>query len=330
MKVVTSLKPALVFADESGKLSDPNQDLVILTTLIIYSEKMAQVNARFNHLKETVAKWDIDITDPKFRFHSHDIFSPNEPWRKLSNEQREKVAKLLRNSVKEPDLSFVVVLLDKKKRGFSNLLQLIDNVEKEALSGFTRDQLTNYNRLLAARGIRKGVGDAGQAASLLFGLTTALMHWEGFRGDAKVIPDNQFLSGIETWQLIYAINSGFFDLLWPVLQSELEKEPALPQWSRNNPPKWHLGEAVDPTDAYKYFGLQLADFIAYTALQIAKSSDGIASSYALFGEKAFVAVPFNGADGVKVCASSKPRIRTSVKPFNTKERSRWVLDHRGY
>ncbi|MGD9115874.1 MAG: DUF3800 domain-containing protein [Dehalococcoidia bacterium] len=330
MKRETPLKPAFVFADESGKLSDPNEDLVILTALIIYGTKTAQVSAHFDHLKNLVAKWGIDTDDPKFEFHSEEIFNRRERWRNLSDEKIERLAKFLRNSVRVPGLSFVVVLIDKRKRGFDSFLQLIKHSYKEMLSNFTEDQLARYNRLLAEHGIRKGIGETGQAASLLFGLTTALMHWEGFKGETKVIPDDQFLNGIEAWQFIYAVNSVFFDVLWSILQPELEKEPTLPKWSKKDPPKWHLGSTVDPADSREYFGLQLADFIAYTSRKVSESGGDIASRYALLGDRDFVSIPFRNSDGVKVIVSSKPRIRTRVIPFAAKKRWRWLFYRKVY
>ena len=46
--------------------------------------------------------------------------------------------------------------------------------------------------------------------SLFFGLTTAQMEWEGFKGNAEAVVDEQFLTGIETWQFSYELNAQYF------------------------------------------------------------------------------------------------------------------------
>lgn len=83
-RLIDRTGPTYIFADESGKLSDPRQDIVILSSVIIYGARMARVNNYFKSLKEKVSKWGVDVNDPKFEFHAADIFHSKKYWERLN------------------------------------------------------------------------------------------------------------------------------------------------------------------------------------------------------------------------------------------------------
>ena len=60
-RLIDRTGPTYIFADESGKLSDPRQDIVILSSVIIYGARMARVNNYFKSLKEKVSKWGVGV-----------------------------------------------------------------------------------------------------------------------------------------------------------------------------------------------------------------------------------------------------------------------------
>jgi hypothetical protein len=246
-----------VFADESGKLSDPNRNIIILASLIIYGARISRINGYYKHLKEKVSRWGVDVNDNEFEFHAVDIFNRRKRWRKLTDDQLKELARSLRNAIKESELSFVLIKIDKREKGFINLIGDFEKLKKQGSSLLDKEQYDQVNKMLAQIGITTGIGKLGGIISLFFGLTTALMDWESFKSNAETIVDDQFLTGIKTWKLVYQLNASFFSLLWDLIQPELQNNPELPKWPKNKPPEWHLGNDVNPRLSESCFGLQL-------------------------------------------------------------------------
>ena len=296
-----------VFADESGKLSDPNTNIVTLTSLIIYGARMSSINAHFNHAKSIVSNWGINTEHPNFEFHASDIFNHRNIWRQLNDQQTSAVARLLMNSIKETRLSFVIVKIDKREKGFSEYQQYVNNIQKQIVASIPTDAKFAVETFLKQSGVTRGIGGMGSIIGLLFGLTTALMHWEKYYGKAEVILDDQFLKGIEAWQQIYSIFHTGFSLLWDSLESKVTDKSGFPVWPRNNPPKWYLGNSFQQKGSHLHFGLQLADFLAYTSSHISDTSNSLASDYSLIGIQDLVPLQFADSAGIWATTSSKKR-----------------------
>ena len=69
------------------------------------TEEWAIVKSYFKYLKEMVAKWGISVDDSRFEFHAADIFNRRERWRKLTDEQLDRLSQTLRNAIKETGIS---------------------------------------------------------------------------------------------------------------------------------------------------------------------------------------------------------------------------------
>lgn len=313
-----------IFADESGKLSEPDNNIVILAAVIIYGDRgMGRVKSYFKYLKEMVAKWGISVDDSRFEFHAADIFNRRERWRKLTDEQLDRLSQTLRNAIKETGISFVLVKIDKREKGFHNFLADYDDVVKSGMSLFTEEQKNQVNKILGRHGVTGGVGRIGHVTSLFFGLTTAQMEWEGFKGNAEAVVDEQFLTGIETWQFSYELNAQYFSLFWELVKPDLETKTNLAKWPKNKSPSWHLGNKVEIEDSCNHLGLQLADFLAYTTRCLEGAGNPLGGRYALVNETDLVSAKFGNADGVWVTTSTRAMAKFIPKSLISNKKWFW-------
>jgi hypothetical protein len=307
-KVMNNSGPAFVYADESGKLSRPNQDTVILAAIMVYGARMNVVNEYYETLKQKVRKWGVDVDDPKFEFHSSEMFSKTCHTinnKEISSEQLNMVAKYLKNAIKESGISYAIVKIDKRKPGFGYYCEDYEKTLKNEISRLPEEILYPADRLLRQLGVRKGIGLLGDITGLFFGLITGKISRDEVKNTASVIVDKEFLEGIEMWQVLFNLNYYCFKILWDYLQPELEKNPQSPVWPKNAPPEWHLGEKVGVDKSQKHFGLQLADFLAFTTRHLDDFGDPVVNKWALFSQKDLVSLEFRGSPGVWVFTSSK-------------------------
>ena len=117
---------------------------------------MGRVKSYFKYLKEMVAKWGTSVDDCRFEFHAADIFNRRERWRKLTDEQLDRLSQTLRNAIKETGISFVLVKINKREKGFHNFLADYDDVVKSGMSLFTEEQKNQVNKILGRHGVTGG------------------------------------------------------------------------------------------------------------------------------------------------------------------------------
>jgi len=307
-------KTAKVYADSAGTLADSQEDVVVLTSLICYEPTVRQVSARYDHLKKTVARWGVDVQSTDFEFHAYEVFSRRKQWRGLSHEQVARIGEMLRKAITEPRLSYVMVKVDKNKNGLSGLRlyhDFIVRTREEAVSQIPDDVKTDIGDELKRRHITRGFGRMADLSALLLGATSSLMHREGFKGSATLIVDEQFLMALPAWSIVFEANN----LMWPLLhQSNAFRELQGSQRA----PKWHLGEEVHSEESHRHFGLQLADFIAYTVKRSQKLPVDLATHVMLQRDEDFV--PFEDYPGMFLTTSARRRerrIRTTRSGLRT-------------
>mgnify|MGYP001095878944 CR=1 FL=1 len=292
-----------VFADSAGTIRNTRERVVALATLVASDAQVEQINERFTRLKNRVAEWGIDTTRGKFEFHSYEILQGSGMWRSLSEDRRIAVGKALKETVLSTKLHFAMVLIDKRDGG----LQGVDKFNEYTDS--TRDSVLAYVGDEERRGLellikklpkKKGFGKLGGITGLLFGLTTGLMHSEGFRDDAKLIVDEQFVKQVPGWELLFQIQAKG----WPAIA----KLGLFPLWPKNDQPGWHLGNTVEELKSHESYGVQLADFIAYTTKRIREQPLSLTRQIAVVNERYIV--PFTGYKGIYLITSYRPRYKS--------------------
>ena len=193
-----------------------------------------------------------------------------------------------------------MVLVDKEqsgKRGMEEFSQWLDQIREKAQSLMPDEKKQHLEMLIQKLRSRRGFGALVYLTALLFGLTTGLIHDEGFDGTAEVEVDREFVKQREGWDLIF----GLLAKWWPTV-AELG---VFPLWPKENQPQWHLGSTVTEVDSTDSYGVQLADFIAYvTRRNCENPADLNARRVAIINQKCDQ-VPFAGYKGISLVVSHK-------------------------
>ena len=301
-----------IFADSAGTVSNTTERVVVLATLAASDTQIGQIDEFCNRLKNKVAEWGVDTSNKKFEFHAYEILQGSGIWRNLSEDKRIEIGKALKRVILGQKLHFAMVLIDKWDGGLQGIAQFskyTDSIRNQVLANLSEEERHSMESLVKKLPKKKGVGQLGDITSLLFGLTTALLHSEGFRGSAKLIVDKQFVKQIEGWELVFQIQESS----WPIAA----KLGLFPLWPQNNQPDWHLGNTVDEIESHDSYGVQLADFIAYTTRRIREEPLGLARQVAVVNERSVV--PFTDYNGIYLTISYNPHLRHTY-PRKTKRR----------
>lgn len=249
-----------IYADYSGGIKDPNDNLVIYATVIIPERLADAIQKAHSVLIAEVATFGIRIHE-KFEFHTVDIVSKNNEWRYATEKQVIFTLSRLKRFFTDFRLPVIVILVDKSEGGSSaikdirkqvnmNITQELENQIKVKLreEGFIGD----FNRLR---------GDyLGSLIGMLFGLTNGYMHNNGLHEKAEVVVDKQFVNHIEYWKAVFM----FARLSW----FSLAKLGVFYTWPKDNLPEWYLSDSVEELESYSSVGVQLADFAAYTTRSV--------------------------------------------------------------
>jgi Protein of unknown function (DUF3800) len=289
-----------IFADSAGTVSNTKERVIVFAALIASDSQIRQIDERCNRLKNKVAEWGVDTSYKKFEFHAYEIMQGSGIWRNLSEEKRIEVGKALRRAILIPKLHFAIVLIDKLDNGLQGIAKFSednDRIFTQVLANLREEERHGLESLIKKLPKKKGFGRLGDITGVLFGLTSGLMHAEGFRGSAKLIVDRQFIKQVEGWELVFRI----YERSWPIVA----KLGLLPFWPQNNQPDWHLGNTIDEIESYDSYGVQLADFITYMTRRIREEPLGLARQLAVANEH--FEVPFTGYRGIYLITSYRPR-----------------------
>ena len=302
-----------VFADYAGDIKDSKQRVVVLATLIASETQVEQINRCCSDLKDRVTEWDVDTSHEQFEFKTYEILQGSGIWRKLDKDRRIKVAKKLRRVIWNSELHFAMVLIDKDGGGLQGIAKFDEFVvskRNQTLATASEEEKRNLGSLITKTAENKGLGPLGNMTGLLFGLTTGLMHEKNFRDGATVIMDNQFVTQIGAWELIFQTS----EISWPLIS----KSGLFSRWPKDNQPGWHLGTTLDEVDSRDSYGVQLADFIAYVTRRInEKPLRSLADQVSVTND--YPIFPLGDYRGIHFITSYGPRPKRTY-PRKTKRR----------
>lgn len=319
---------SFVFADYAGDINDEKQRLVVLVALIVSDEQLTQrIIPRCSRLKDYVASWGINVNRSDFEFHTVRIFNNGREWRGISEDQKHDVLQRLGQIIANkraaqiritPGVHFAFVVIDKDKGGMQGLYQFskdLHEYESKVLTLLPDKERNAFETFVTSVSGRKGPGPLSGITGLLFGLTTGLMHWEGLKDDAETVVDKQFLKGVKGWKLVFQMLAA----AWPVAKPR----SFFPRWPKANQPDWHLGKTLKEEESYSSYGLQLADFLAYTTMRsFVRGPYDLANRVAILHEDKFVS--FEGYKGILLAVSSKSRKRYIYKTVNRYRPRGWL------
>ncbi len=243
-------------------MSDPESQIVSCASLVLSKYQVDDINSRMDKLKERVGREGINIDDPKFEFHTHEIFRGEKLWKSMEQNRRMRVL----HSIKEifpQDPMFAVIRLNKQKfatRSNNRLRRDIKQLVFQVKEQLPNEEITELEKATRHLDPKRGFGELHEITMLLFGLTSGLIHWERMEGSTETIVDSQFLKKIDGWQFVFRLN----DIAWLKASSQIR----IPTWPKDNQPTWRLGDKVWEKDSVSCYGLQLADYIAYTTKRL--------------------------------------------------------------
>lgn len=290
-----------VFADYAGDIKNNSERVVVLATLTASDTQVEQIKTSCDHLRNRVREWGVDTSHERFEFKGYDIVQGSGIWRELSGDKRIEVGRALKRTIRDSGLYFAMVLISKDDgglKGIAEFSRLVDSIREDAMATMSEEKKHDVE-LLNARLPKKGLGPLGNMAGLLFGLTTGLMHSKGLRDSAKLTIDDQFVRQIEVWELIFQIQ----EISWPLVAAL----GLFPRWPKNSQPGWHLGNTLDEVNSCDSYGVQLADFIAYTTRRINEKPSSLADQLSIVDD----CPPIRLADhpGIYLITSHKPQRR---------------------
>ncbi|MDD5510383.1 MAG: DUF3800 domain-containing protein [Dehalococcoidales bacterium] len=305
----------IIFADYAGDIKDNSQPVVVLAALIVSEEELAlRVVPRYNRIRNYVADWGIDVNRNDFEFHTGRVFNTDREWRGISESQKRDLLHRISRIVTckrggrtriIPHVHFALVLIDKNNGGLESVQRFSKDIVKykdEVLTLLSEKEKNAFIALASSLIKRKGPGQLASLTGVLFGLTTGLMHWVGLKDDNQLVVDKQFVKGTKAWQVLFRILAA----AWPIAKSRF----FFPGWPARNQPDWHLGNTVNEIDSSASYGVQLADFLAYTAMR-----SFVRGPYDLSNEVSIVQrdkfVPFEGYKGILLAVSKESR-RTHI------------------
>ncbi len=248
-----------VFCDSAGKLSNKNERSLVLVALICSQRQKREIDARCEEIKAKAAEWGI--SQSKFEFHAYELFTGGGRWKTLDVERRMQIAEDLRNVIVNTELRVVIIKLDKNQgaersvRRFSKGIKSFVNTE---LNKVPPDQLKEADQIIQKKLGKKGFGPLAGCYQILFGMTSGLLHWDTYSGLADVVADRDFLRMVPAWNYSF----GFTKAAWPLIRDTQQ----FPGWPKGKP-SWHLEDSAIEEESHKEYGLQLADYIAYTLNQ---------------------------------------------------------------
>jgi hypothetical protein len=253
-----------IFADYAGQPDDEAQSSQTYITVLCNKKEYSDVNNKCEVLRKSLERYGVDINNPKFEFHTSDIFWGKGFMKPLSVTKRFEVADKLKQIIKGSNLRYVLVKIDKPE-GILSLDIFAEEVKRtvdKELAKFPKNDIDNLDSQVLKKVGDKDLGRMATCYHLLLGATSGLLHWGGYRKYANLVVDNQFAEPLIL--LNFILDFGKFT--WPMIRDTID----FSKWPHGGKPDWHLsGNAVEK-ESYSEYGIQLADYLAYTFKRIGK------------------------------------------------------------
>lgn len=259
------MKTFSIFADESGDFEKDINGATTLVLVLASNSQLSEMYHKFNELKDKVSNMGIDTSNPKFEFHAVDLFNRKGYWGKLDDNQIRYIGKEIQYIIVRLRLPYVIVLIDKRERGIDTIEQFKKDVkefQKQYETHFV-DLRATLERLIPQKWKNKGMGKASILVCLLFGLASGLIGELSrtdteYKGESDILIDDQFIKQVDQMKVILQrLNSSW-------LREMHSKVADFWGWEASKTPEWRVGSDIQNVSSRLYYGVQAADFVAYT------------------------------------------------------------------
>jgi len=253
-----------IFTDYSGTLEDPNARFVVFVAVLCSNNKKRDIDDCCRIILENISEYYEDTDTQPVEFHANEILNPrkSDTWRKITREVRFQTAERLKNVIKSHELPYAIVYIDKDKGGLSDI-EKYNNFLKERinseLSVAPEAEMNQAASALEDLFGSKGFGPLAHCYYMLFALSSGILDYYEHYVEAKLVTDEQFMKNIDDW-------NGFFTLCktaWPFIKNSYD----FPNWPKGKRPDWRINEKAIERNSREEFGIQLADYLAYTIMR---------------------------------------------------------------
>lgn len=253
-----------IFSDYAGTITNKKERSVVFTAVLCSNNKKREIDDHCSNIMDNIYDYCNDTNTRPIEFHSSEIFSPRKDsyWRSLPPEIRLQTAERIKNVIRAHNLPYAIVYIDKDKGGVSDI-EKYNNFLKERinseLSKVPKAEMNQAAITLVKLFGSKGFGPLAHCYYMLFALSSGILDYYGHYVEAQLVTDEQFMKNIKNW-------NGFFTLCktaWPFIKANYN----FPNWPKGKKPDWRINEKVMERNSCEEFGIQLADYLAYTLMR---------------------------------------------------------------
>lgn len=249
-----------IFADYSGNFKDKRSRIVSYASAIVIDSSINQLENEYKRLN-TKVKNIVPGVVGDIEFHTSDIMNGSGIWRNISKDVRLSILERLRAIIFELRIPFIILLIDKDESGKQSTIEYSKTIrsispfiigeETEKVEKKLQDKMPNLdlNQLK-----REPLTDL---IALFLGLNVGLINNNKLMGNTILVADHQFVRQIDLWEAIFSLLSLYWD--------SAKEKGLFFNWPKDNQPQWTISNTIIEMDSTLSFGIQLADYIAYTS-----------------------------------------------------------------
>jgi len=245
-----------IFIDAAGVSGPSEEEVFTFATSIAYGSMKNETTDKLSSLRQEISDWGVGSDKEGFRFHAYHLLQPECEWRKIDVERRKDVAKKLRAQARTQP--YLVLLVDKNRGGSRGMRIFRQEIQKakeakpestEAIAGELEHEVSEHKK-------KKSPGKHSEVFAVLLGYINAFVGILGCVGQAKIIMDMGLVTHVEGWNI--ALDHLRKD------DTNVRELASFFDYPPSRSIDWHLATPIAEESSRRCYGLQLADFVAYT------------------------------------------------------------------
>jgi len=250
----------IVYMDESQDINT-----TVLAAVIISDRVRIEVDRRINLIVNCLRKCGLQFWQ-NFEFHAYEIFQREGHWSQITATERkpEKIMREIRRILQELFLPTIVIVVDTRVRNIelicSDLTKKRQGLETSLVDNQTRDDVTDFFGTSKIGPDKQKVlpEPLGELTSLLLGLSNGMIYERKlFDEPTSVRLDRKFVNDLDMLEKALSGLVQFGEAL-------MDKASVVVPFRKGYHPKWYISKDIQMMESYDDYGLQLADYVAYT------------------------------------------------------------------
>jgi hypothetical protein len=244
-----------IFADCSGDIRNQDDRVIVYAALLADEQLIKKQTEQQAVLLDFLQKRGL-VKNCSFEINTHDIVKRSGIWRQIRDDAVTKTLHGLKKIIVQSRVPFIVLLVNRDEGGVSTLQKMQEEAKlmvhgsEQAVEEIIKQEVPEIDvQQLKAESLIV-------ALALLFGLCNGLMDKLKMIGKAIPVVDKQFFRQTDFWEGAFAL----MRVNWQPIVSP----GAFFTWRKKDKLEWYISDEVKEVDSQECFGVQLADFLAYT------------------------------------------------------------------